>query len=196
MLLEQNCLFIREHVALMKLTDTYDILSPGSGAVIGIAREEPQEWMKLLRLFVSKTLLPTTINVYETEGMSPVLTINRSFSFLRSEVTITGPNRESYGRLKRKLLTLGGGFIVYDANGMQVADVQGDWTGWNFEFTGTGGRQLGRVTKEWSGIGRELFTSADSYMVWLNEYGTVDPRMAGLLLATALSIDIIYKERR
>ena len=196
MLLEQNCFFVREHVALVKLTDTYDILNPGSGAVVGIAREEPPEWARWLRLVIDKKMLPTTINVYETEGMPPVLSIHRPFAFLRSTVTVTGPNGEMYGTLRSKLLTIGGGFTVYDASGAQVADVQGNWVGWSFEFVGSGGRQIGRVTKEWSGVGRELFTSADSYMVWLNEYGAVSPQTAGLLLAAALSIDLVYKERR
>src|SRR5262249_6054254 len=67
-LLERNTYFIKEHVGLLKLTDTYDILDPASGQQIGVAKEEPPIWAKWLRLAINKQLMPTAINIYEIEG--------------------------------------------------------------------------------------------------------------------------------
>ena len=40
-----------------------------------------------------------------------------------------------------------------------MAEVKGDWKGWNFQLLDNEGRELGVVTKKWGGIGKELFTA-------------------------------------
>ena len=55
------------------------------------------------------------------------------------------------------------------------------------------GRELGKVTKQWAGIGKELFTSADVYMISIAERGEGRATAAMLLLAAGLAIDIVYK---
>ena len=80
-----------------------------------------------------------------------------------------------------------------DAAGNEIAQVKGDGKGWNFRFLDQAGNELGTITKKWAGIGKELFTSADNYILALNQEPT--PAQATLLLAAALAVDIIYKER-
>ncbi|HEY4983781.1 MAG TPA: phospholipid scramblase-related protein [Verrucomicrobiae bacterium] len=195
MLLNQTTYFIKERVAFAKLTDTYDILNPQTQETMGIAKEEPSVWAKWLRLVVNKQLLPTTLNIYEREDQPPVISIHRPATFFRSKVKVTDGNGQSLGYFKSKLFSLGGGFFVFDARDQQVAEVKGDWKGWNFKFLGQGGREIGTVTKKWAGIGKELFTSADNYIIALNDAGG-DSNAAALLLAAGLAIDIVYKERK
>jgi hypothetical protein len=52
------------------------------------------------------------------------------------------------------------------------------------------------VTKKWAGIGRELLTSADNYVVSISEEMQQKAVAKILLLAAALAIDIVYKEKR
>jgi uncharacterized protein YxjI len=99
------------------------------------------------------------------------------------------------GYLRSKLFSLGGGFYVYDMSDRQVAEVKGDWKGWNFQMLDAGGKELGTVTKKWAGIGRELFTSADNYMIALNDTTQANPALAALLLTAGLAIDIVFKEK-
>lgn len=196
MLLNRKLFFVRERVAVLKLTDTYDILDPETQQPIGIAKEEPGGLIKFLRVIMKKGNLPTTVNVYEDETRPPLFTIKRPFTFLRSKLSITDSTGSSLGYMKSKLLTIGGGLTVYDTTNHQVAEVKGDWKGWNFQFLGEGGKALGSITKKWGGIGRELFTSADNYMVQIDDAASSDPKLATLLLAAALSIDVVYKERQ
>lgn len=195
MLLNRKLFFVRERVAVLKLTDTYDILDPETQQPIGIAKEEPGGLIKFLRVIMKKGNLPTTVNVYEDETRPPLFTIKRPFTFLRSKLSITDSTGSSLGYMKSKLLTIGGGLTVYDTTNRQVAEVKGDWKGWNFQFLGEGGKPLGSITKKWGGIGRELFTSADNYMVQIDDAASSDSKLATLLLAAALSIDVVYKER-
>ena len=81
---------------------------------------------------------------------------------------------------------------VFDATGSEVALVKGDWKGWSFRFLDKSGGEIGSITKQWAGIGKELFTSADNYMIALNQDPA--PAKAILLLAAGLAVDTVYKE--
>ena len=93
------------------------------------------------------------------------------------------------------VFSLGGGFHVLDALGNPIAEVKGDWKGWNFRFIAVDGSELGRVTKKWAGVGKELFTSADNYMIALDRSHPLLPDVKSLLLAAGLAIDIVFKEK-
>lgn len=97
------------------------------------------------------------------------------------------------GWFKSKLFSIGGAFYVFDVLGNEVAFVKGDWKGWNFKFLDKMGQEIGTITKKWTGIGKELFTSADNYIIAFNQEPTQDKSI--LLLAAGLAVDIVYKEK-
>ena len=185
---------IKEHVGLLKLSDTYDIFDPESGEQIGVAKEEPSVLVKVLRFLLHKRFLPTSVSIYGTGESQPFFRITRGITFLRSKVYVRDPEDKVVGYFQSKLLSLGGGFYVYDPEGKLYAEVKGDWKGWNFKIITAEGEELGTVTKKWAGFAKELFTSADNYVIALNE--RVEEREEGnmLLLAAGLAIDIVYKE--
>ena len=195
-MLNRNTYFVREHVGVMKLTDTYDILDPESQEQIGIAKEEPPAWAKYLRLLISKQLLPTIVNVYEYENQPPLFSIRKPASLFRAKVTVNDRSGALVGYFKSKVFAIGGGFFVFDNQDKQVAEIKGDWKGWNFEFLDSSGREIGTVTKKWAGMGKELFTSADNYMIAISEPGEYQEAVNVLLIAAGLSIDIVYKEKK
>lgn len=194
-MLTRNRFFVKEHVGIMKLTDTFDIIDPDTEQQIGIAREEPPGWVKAARLMVSKKFLPNQVNVYEDEQQPPIFSMLKSFTLFRSKVRVVDGNGTELGYFLSKILSLGGGFHVFDTQDRQVAEVKGDWKGWNFTFIGADGEELGTVTKKWAGIGKELFTSADNYMISIADGHESNPTVKILLLAAALAIDTVYKER-
>ena len=98
------------------------------------------------------------------------------------------------GYFKSKLISIGGGFNVFDNQNQQVAEVKGNWKGWDFKFVSKQGREIGSVTKKWAGLGKELFTSADNYIISLKDLSGASPVASALLLAAGLAIDIVYKE--
>lgn len=194
-MLNLNTFLVKERVTVMKLVDTYDIFDPDSGNQVGIAREEPSAWAKWLRLVLSKQLMPTTINIYEREGEPPLFSIHRPFSLGRPKVQVRDASGSPVGYFKSKLQTLGVGFWVYDNQDNQVAEVKGDWKGWNFKFLSSTQAEMGLVTKKWVGVAKELFTSADNYIVSIDPMAAAQPTTRMLLLAAALAIDIVYKEQ-
>ena len=56
------------------------------------------------------------------------------------------------------------------------------------------GVEYGHVSKEWAGMGKELFTSADNYMLEINENVPPDHPMRQLIVAAVLCIDMVLKE--
>lgn len=196
-MLDRMHYFIREHVGLLKMHDAYDIIDPRTEQTIGLAREEPGLLVQFLRLGVSKQTLPTQIFVYEVkEGEDEaecLFSIHRGLTLLRSKIVVKDGDGHMIGWLRRKLLTIGHSFDVFDADGNQVAQVKGDWKGWNFRFLDASENEIGTITKKWAGLGKELFTTADNYMIALNSRPS--PDNARLLLAAGLSIDIVFKEK-
>lgn len=196
-MLNRKTFFIREHVGFVKFSDTYDILDPETQGQLGIAKEKPTTFIHILRLLVNKSLLPTTVFVYEGadyENENRLLfSIQRGFSFIRSRVNICDRQGKVVGWLQSKVFSLGGAFFVYDDLDNQIAMVKGDWKGWNFRFLDHTEKEIGTITKKWAGIGKELFTSADNYIIALN--CEPEPAKAILLLAAGLAVDTIYKEK-
>lgn len=196
-MLNQKNYFIREHIGVLKLSDTYDIIDPERSEQLGIAKEKPGALVHFLRLFINKSILPTSVHVYE--GNDPKdesklkFSIRRGVTFLRSKVYIRDHTGNAVGYFKSKLFSIGGAFHVFDSQDHPVAFVKGDWKGWNFSFKDNTDQEIGTITKKWAGVGKELFTTADNYMLSLNE--NPSPEKAILLLAAALAVDTIYKEK-
>lgn len=193
-MLDRKTYVVKERAGVLKLTDTYDILDPDSGRQLGIAREEPPGIVKYLRLLGNNKFFPTAVNVYEREGEPPVLTIRRGVALFRPKVHVVTPERE-IGYFRAKVLSIGPSFRIFDMQDNEIGSVKGDWKGWNFQLLGPGGEELGRVTKKWAGLAKELFTTADTYVIALSDAAAGGPEVAQLLLAAGLAIDTVFKEK-
>ncbi|EIQ00839.1 hypothetical protein OpiT1DRAFT_05395 [Opitutaceae bacterium TAV1] len=193
-MLNRTTWFIREHVGLLKLSDTYDILDPGTRTRIGQAREEISGWTKFFRLLINKSLMPTTIRVYEgsdEKPSRPVFSIRRGVALFRPRIHVTDASGAALGWFQSKF-SFGGAFRVFTADGAEIALVKGDWKGWNFRFL-SGEVELGVISKKWAGLGKELFTSADNYIIHIS--GNPEPSISLLLLAAGLAVDTVLKEK-
>lgn len=192
---DRRAFFIREHVGVMKIKDTYDILDPENQQPLGIAKETTAGWILALRFLLNKSMLPLTVIICAGESEKPLLTLSRGFTFLRSKVWIANAEGNRIGYFKSKLFSLGGGFLIYDMQDTKVADIKGDWKGWNFRFLNADGQEIGLVTKKWGGIGKELFTSADNYLISISDLGAQQAAYGALLLAAGIAIDTVFKEK-
>lgn len=197
MLLDQKIFFVKEQVEFLKMAGTYDIFDPETNRQIAVAKEEQSWFLKFLRLFINKTMLPTKIRVFDYQNQETVITLEKPFTLLRSKIMVFNGQGHCLGYFKSKLLTLGGGFWIFNPIHRQVGEVKGDWKGWDFKFMTENNQQLGTITKKWAGIGRELFTTADNYVIAADEAkGELTMEQTAMLLAAGLAIDIIFKERK
>lgn len=188
-----NEYFIDEKVGLFKITNAYKIYNT-TAEHIGTIRQVIPGGQKILHFILSKAALPFKMEIIDTNDQL-VGTIYRGWTFWMSKITLTGPGGQHMGTIKQKFKLFRSKFEVLDATGQKLAEVNGDWKAWNFTITGSQGNVLGQITKKWAGMAKELFTTADKYIV------TIDPTIKNDLeklrvLGIAISMDMILKEKK
>ncbi len=191
--LDRNLFFVREHVGMFKAANNFDVLCPESGEVIIHCREDNLGlFTKLLRFTDYKRNTPFEIELRTPDGKR-LLTVRRGISVFLSKVRVYDENDEYIGGFKQKLFSIGGAFRVLDANDVEICALKGKWTGWDFRFM-AGDRQLAQVTKKWAGLGKELFTSADNYVLSIDESVPAGSAGRKLIMAAVMCIDMVLKE--
>ncbi len=192
MLLKRTCFFVRERVGFLKFGDVYDLLDPESQQLVGSAREEP--WAPWLRLVVNKRFLPTLVRVFEADGVTTAMMLRKPATFLRVRIDVSTADGRRLGTLRNKLLSLSGVIEVLDADERKVGEFSGGVFSWTRELKDASGNLLGTMDKKWSGIGKELFTSADNYHLSVAPAAAGKPDMVALLLAACLAYDVAFAE--
>lgn len=194
-MLQSNRILVKEQVGLLKLADRYDLFDPETGRSLGRCQEAPPWYSYALRFLVNKIMLPTVVDVIPEGRAQPLFRIRRGFRLLRAVVQVEDGLGRPIGTLRSKLLSFKIDISVLDTQERQIARVTGDWKGWNFNLVSPSGEALGTIAKKWAGVGRELFTSADNYMIELADNKSGDNKVRTMLLAAALAIDICFKEK-
>jgi len=193
-MLEADKFMVKEQVKFFASHHTYDIFDGDTQKQIGTAEEKISTLTKLLRWVVSKSLMPTLIEVREKPDDSLVFSLRRGWYLFRSRLEVLNSDGEVIGYFKSKLISISGGFHVYDKVDQHFADVKGNFIGFKYRvLTPDHQVELGRVSKEWGGIAKELFTSSDTYMVDINDDLKDNPLSKILVLAAALATDMIFK---
>ena len=196
-MLEADKFAVKEQVKFLKSSQSYEIFDGDSGELIGTAVETIGGLNKMLRWVVSKALMPTRFEIREKPDDALVFVIRRGAYIFRSRVEVLNADGELIGFFKSKILTIGGGFHVYDKDGNHFAEVKGNLIGFNYQIrTPDKTVELGTVKKKWGGAARELFTSADSYMIVVHEDLHEQPIAKMLVLAAALAVDMIFKSEK
>jgi uncharacterized protein YxjI len=194
-ILAANSFLVKEHLGLLKAANNYDIYDPATGAIVMECRE-PQLgfFTKLFRFSKYKTITPFDIEVRTPEG-ELIVQVSRDVTFFLSSVLVRDSLGTKLGSFKQKLFSIGGAFDVLDEQDNAVCTLKGSWAGWEFSFSSPQGQQLARVTKKWAGLGRELFTSADNYMLEIGQAVPPESNARRLIIAAVMCIDMVLKER-
>jgi uncharacterized protein YxjI len=192
-LLGLNQFFVKEHVGLFKASNSFDIFDPQVNRKIFECREPNLGLLtKLLRFTRFKQLTPFNLEIRSPEG-ELVISVERGISFLLSKVSVRDGTGRIVGHFKQRLFSIGGKFDVLNTQGKAICTLQGKWTGWDFRFMQER-RELAAVSKKWSGLGKELFTTADNYMLSIHESVAKEDSIRMLIVAAVLCIDMVLKE--
>lgn len=192
--LNRNTFFIKEHVGFFKAANNYDVLDPETGEEILHCREERLGILtKILRFTDYKTMTPFYVDIRTPQG-EHVLSVKRGVSIFLSKVDVLDENDQRLGGFKQKLFSIGGSFKVLSANDEVLCELKGKWTSWEFKFL-SGTTELGSVTKKWAGMGRELFTSADNYVLQISDQVPPNHPLRQLIMGAVMCIDMVLKER-
>ena len=192
-ILNRNMFFVKEHVGMFKAANNYDVLDPDNQEIIMTCREENLGFFtKMLRFSQYKRMTPFNIEIKTASG-EKVLTIKRGVSIFLSKVEVFDENEQLVGKFKQKFFSIGGKFDVLDFNEQVLCTLKGKWTSWDFKFI-RDNVEFAHVSKKWAGIGKELFTSADNYMLTIDESVPQDNPLRILITAAVMCIDMVLKE--
>lgn len=191
--LAPNVYLVKEHVGMFKAANNFDLFDPNSNEITMQCREPHLGFFtKLLRFTDYKRMTPFNIEVRTPDGQQ-VARIKRGVSIFLSKVEVYDANDNRVGGFKQKFFSIGGAFSVLDANDNPICKLKGKWTGWDFRFM-RGEEELAHVSKKWAGIGKELFTSADNYVLEMSDSIPADDPIRVLILSAVMCIDMVLKE--
>lgn len=193
-LLTQNRFFVNQKIKLIELTNEFKIRDE-AGNEIGAIKEEGQSVLKKVARFATNldSMMTHKYGIYDADG-TKIVELVRPRAFVFSKVLVQDGNGQEIGRLEqaRKVFKKVR-FSVVGTAGEELAAIQAEnWRAWNFTITGPNDQPLGSISKNWGGAVKEIFTTADNYMV------EIDPSVTGnlrlLLLAAACGIDTALKQ--
>jgi len=192
-LLQRNLFFVKEHVGLLKAANNYDILCPETQQTIMHCREPNLGGLtKVLRFTDYKRMTPFDVHITTPDGQ-PIVRVSRGVSIFLSKVKVFDDVDTHIGGFKQKLFSIGGSFRVLNTSDEEVCLLKGKWTSWEFKFL-DGDRELAKVSKKWSGLGKELFSTADNYILEINDQVDANDPARPLILAAVMCIDMVLKE--
>ncbi|MEO9850361.1 MAG: phospholipid scramblase-related protein [Reichenbachiella sp.] len=192
-ILNRNLFFVKEHVGMFKAANNYDILDPNNQEMIMTCREEKLGFFtKILRFTDYKRMTPFDVEIKTADG-DKVLSVKRGVSIFLSTVEVFDENDELVGKFEQKFFSIGGKFDVLGKNDNVLCKLKGKWTSWDFKFVSED-TEFAHVSKKWSGLGKELFTSADNYMLNIDEKVPENNPLRLLILAAVMCIDMVLKE--
>ena len=193
-ILKSDLYLIKEHLGILKAANNFDIHDPNTGQIIMECRE-PSLGMftKLLRFTDYKSMTPFDVQIRTPDG-APVVRVKRGISFFLSQVEVTDADNRLIGIFKQKLFSIGGKFDLIDANERLICQLKGNLIGWDFKFL-RDETELAHVSKKWSGLGKEFFTSADNYVLQIQPLVGDNFELRKLILAAVVCIDMVLKEK-
>ena len=192
-ILTRNQFFVKEHLGIFKAANSYDILDLESQQILLECREPALGFFtKMLRFTKYKRNTPFYMEVKDAVGL-PVLSLKRGVSFFRSTVQVFDQNEALVGKFRQRVFSLGGKMDVLNSTDEVICTVEGKWSNFDYKFL-RDGEQIALVTKKWMGLGKELFTTADNYVISIEPMVPGGDTIRRMIVAAAVCIDMVYAE--
>lgn len=124
-----------------------------------------------------------------------VMIAHHPFRWYFQRLEVRSKEGKILGAIERRFAFFSKRFEVLDAVGnLQMTVSSPIWKIWTFPFE-KNGREVARISKKWSGIGFEMFTDRDNFLVSFS-----DPSMnlehRSLVLAAAIYVDLMFFESK
>jgi uncharacterized protein YxjI len=192
-LLTRDTLVINQKAKLIELTNEYRILDE-QGNELGVIRQEGQSAVRKALRFVSNVdqFLTHKLAVYDRGG-AKVVELVRPAKIMKSTVEVSDGSGRAVGKIVQKNVFGKKRFALEDSAGQLLGAINAEnWRAWDFAIEDWTGAEIGRITKKWSGLLKEGFTTADNYVLNVNGDAKGDLRL--LVLASAAGVDLALKQ--
>jgi uncharacterized protein YxjI len=195
-LAQANALIIRQQkewgeiLTGFETKNKYEIMDHLNNHLIEVQEEGGSAMATITRLFL-KALRPFTMHLFSPQGAG-LFKLKRPFRFYFHELDVCQSNGAPLGKIKRRFAILRRIYSVFDRNGNEIFELFGPLLHpWTFQIK-KGGRELGQITKKWSGLVKESFTDADNFGISFPK--GIDLSQKAVLLGAVFLIDFIHFE--
>jgi hypothetical protein len=193
-LLDADRLFIAQKARLFEVSAQYAIRAE-NGTQLGSIRQEGQSLLRKILRAISKfdQFMSHRLSVYDMNEQK-VCGILRPPAWLRSKIHVTDAAGNAVGSIIQRGIIGKIRFSYVSPTGAELGGINSqNWRHWNFSLVDARGKEIGRITKKWAGIGKELFTTADNYLYEIDRDVTGPLRL--LAFASAAGVDLALKQR-
>lgn len=177
--------------------ESFDLEHENSYSVVdSIGRElffaqEEYEHGWLFKSFLNASR-PFTITV-TPNGLRHGITVSRPFRFYFHEADVALSDGRPLGKIKKRFSVLRRVYSVMDRTGQERFRLTGPlFRPWTFHIS-YGGRRIGAIRKNWSGLLKEALTQADDFTVEFPKRLSVAHKL--VLMGAVFLIDFVHFER-
>jgi len=192
-MMTEDVLVISQKAKLIETMNEYEVFD-GAGVTIGAIRELEQSMtMRAVRLFSDIDQFVThKLGVFDADGQV-VCTLIRPAKLMRSTIRIEDATGAERGAILQDNVVGKKHFTLVDASGMKIGSIDSeDWISWDFAIHDAAGVEVGRVTKKWNGFLKEGYTTADTYVLEIENEASEDLHL--LMVASAAGLDVALKQ--
>jgi hypothetical protein len=192
-LLSHDVLVFSQKAKVIEMTDEYRIFDD-AGTEIGAIREVGQSrTKKLVRLFSDvDQFLTHKLGVFDGDEQT-VLMLERPAKLVKSTIKVSDAQGTERGAILQDNVVGPKHFALVDGRGDRIGSIDGEnWISWDFAIHDSTGAEVGRITKEWAGILKEGYTTADDYLLQIE--AEVSPDLRLLMFASAAGVDLALKQ--
>ncbi len=152
-----------------------------------------EEGGSLILRWLLKALRPFEINIY-TLDKQLLLNLKRPFRFYFHRLNIFDRQGQSLGSIQKRFSILRRKYSVLDGSEKETHQLFGPLLHpWTFIIK-KDDRELGKITKKWSGLLKEGFTDADSFGVMFP--ASWDSQLKSIFLGAVFLIDFVHFENK
>jgi uncharacterized protein YxjI len=191
-ILDQSVLVVNQKAKIIEITNEYAVFDQ-DGNQIGAVRQVGQNALrKVLRALTSlDQFLTHRLEVADANG-TVLLQLTRPAKIVKSRVIVADGAGKEIGTIVQQNVIGKINFSLV-ARGQTVGSINAEnWRAWDFSIKDHAGREVARVQKKWEGIVKNVFTTADNYIV--NIPSPLEDPLRSLVVAAALSIDTALKQ--
>ena len=151
------------------------------------------EESSVLARLALKAWRPFTIHILTPDG-HPAIKTTRPFKFYFHEMDISDSQGTFLGKVKREFSILSKKFTIEDAQGIEIFKIFGPvFHPWTFKIL-KNDNEVGKILKKWSGMGKEIFTDADTFSI--DFPAGIDAKQKAVLLGALFLIDLLHFEQK
>jgi uncharacterized protein YxjI len=169
----------------------YDIIDSLGNVLFQVEEESGSFATIITRLFL-RAFRPFTMHIFSRDGIE-IFRLKRPFRFFFYKLEICKPNGTLLGIIQRRFSLLRRIYSVQDPNGVDTFQLFGPILHpWTFHIR-KNDEELGKITKKWSGLLKESFTTADNFGITFPQ--TLEVNQKAVFLGALFLIDFVHFER-